>query len=297
MKLSVSMIVKNEEACIADCLKSVRDADEIVVLDTGSTDGTAQAIADLGMSNVRYVQGEYQWKDDFADARNVAMSKCSGDWILTIDADERLNDGGIQVIKASIEPALGRFDVASVKMKSCGGDSIFTSSRLIRAASGARWKDRAHENITGGSGVKPIIPATIAYTRSPAHDNDPERSIRILRRQFSEQPDDPRTMYYLAREHWYRKEYVPAADLFKRYVKASKFLAEKSDAYLYLARICWAMSRGDEAREYCMDALTINANFREALLFMAQISWEHNAKAWREYAKLATNENVLFVRN
>jgi glycosyltransferase involved in cell wall biosynthesis len=44
MKLSVSMIVKNEEACIADCLKSVRDADEIVVLDTGSTDGTAEAV-------------------------------------------------------------------------------------------------------------------------------------------------------------------------------------------------------------------------------------------------------------
>lgn len=294
MKLSVSMIIKNEEVCIADCLRSVRDADEIVILDTGSTDNTAKVIAGLAMSNVRYIQGEYQWKDDFSDARNVSMSKCTGDWLFAIDADERLDVGGIESIRHS---ALDGVDVASVYVKAIGNPAIHTSPRLIRIGSGAKWKDRAHENITGGSELRPVLPVNILYSRSPAHENDPDRSIRILTLQHKEQPDDPRTMYYLAREHWYRKEFGLAVPLFQKYVKISRFLAEKADAYLYLARIHWLTNRGDEARDYCMDALTINANFKEALLFMAEISWEHNAKAWREYAKVATNENVLFVRN
>ena len=73
-------------------------------------------------------------------------------------------------------------------------------------------------------------------------------------------------------------------------------LAERADAYLYLARIYWQTQRGDEARTACMNAITINANFREALRFMATLSFEHNAVRWREFAEHATNERVLFVR-
>ncbi len=84
--LSLCMIVKNEEDTLAECLESVRGvADEIVIVDTGSTDNTV-AIAKRYGATVGY----FEWIGDFAAARNEALKLCTGEWILYLDADERL---------------------------------------------------------------------------------------------------------------------------------------------------------------------------------------------------------------
>jgi len=83
--LAISMIVKNESGCIEACLNSVKGADEIVIVDTGSTDDTIEICK-------RYTKKVYSdpWKDDFAYSRNVSLRKCKSDFILIIDADEVL---------------------------------------------------------------------------------------------------------------------------------------------------------------------------------------------------------------
>ncbi len=84
MSLSVCMIVKNEEHCLARALDSVKElADELVVVDTGSTDRTKE-IAVQHAANVY----DFPWRDNFSMARNFSLSKASGDWILVLDADE-----------------------------------------------------------------------------------------------------------------------------------------------------------------------------------------------------------------
>ncbi len=84
--LSLAMIVKNEEEFLEGCLQSVQGlADEIVIVDTGSTDKTIE-IAQKYTKNIYH----FKWIDDFAAARNEAIKHCSGDWILYLDADERL---------------------------------------------------------------------------------------------------------------------------------------------------------------------------------------------------------------
>jgi tetratricopeptide (TPR) repeat protein len=83
-RLSVCMIVKNEAAHLAKCLHSVKAvADEIIVVDTGSAD-LSRDIAGIFGANVF----DFQWVDDFAKARNFAISKACGEWILCLDADE-----------------------------------------------------------------------------------------------------------------------------------------------------------------------------------------------------------------
>ena len=80
------MIVRDEAAHLPDCLASIRDVvDEIVVVDTGSGDATREIARTAGATVVDHV-----WNDSFADARNVGLDLASGDWILYIDADERL---------------------------------------------------------------------------------------------------------------------------------------------------------------------------------------------------------------
>ncbi|GAG44849.1 unnamed protein product [marine sediment metagenome] len=99
MKISASMIVKNEEVCLEKCLQSIKDLDEIVILDTGSTDKTGE-IAQKYTN--KYYANEYKWNDNFAEARNLSLSKCTGDFILTIDADEWLEEGGVEKIRIAV---------------------------------------------------------------------------------------------------------------------------------------------------------------------------------------------------
>ena len=82
--LALCMIVKDEEAHLGCCLESVKGlVDEIVVVDTGSTDRTVEIARQYGARVF-----SYGWHDDFAAARNVSLSHAGADWILVLDADE-----------------------------------------------------------------------------------------------------------------------------------------------------------------------------------------------------------------
>jgi tetratricopeptide (TPR) repeat protein len=97
-KLSLCTIVKNEEASLPRCLHSVKDiVDEMVVLDTGSTDRTPEIAKELGAKVYHY-----QWCDDFSAARNEALKYVEGEWILVLDADEILLTSIAPLIKEAI---------------------------------------------------------------------------------------------------------------------------------------------------------------------------------------------------
>ena len=86
-RLSVCMIVKNEERFLGQCLASVKDiADELIVIDTGSTDRTIEIAREHGAQ-----VGHFEWCNDFAAARNASIAPATGDWILFLDADEELS--------------------------------------------------------------------------------------------------------------------------------------------------------------------------------------------------------------
>jgi glycosyltransferase involved in cell wall biosynthesis len=94
--LSLSMIVRNEEARLAACLASVKGfADEMVLVDTGSVDATV-AIAEQAGARVERME----WPGDFAPARNHALQYLKGDWVLVLDADEQLRPEVIPSLKA-----------------------------------------------------------------------------------------------------------------------------------------------------------------------------------------------------
>ena len=94
--LSLSMIVRNEQERLGACLDSVKAfTDEMVILDTGSTDNTI-AIAKAAGARVE----QLPWPGDFAPARNVALEFVSGDWVLVLDADECLRAEAVPALKA-----------------------------------------------------------------------------------------------------------------------------------------------------------------------------------------------------
>ena len=93
--LSACLIVKNEEQRLSECLDSLQTlVDEIIIVDTGSTDRTV-AIAKKYQARVFH----FEWCDDFSQARNYAIAKAKGEWILVIDADELLEQGAIATLQ------------------------------------------------------------------------------------------------------------------------------------------------------------------------------------------------------
>lgn len=97
--LSLCMIVKNEEKNLASAIQSVADiVDEIIIVDTGSTDGTIPLAKDLATNFV-----QIPWNNDFSQARNISLEEARGKWILILDADEALHKNDLSKLKLLIE--------------------------------------------------------------------------------------------------------------------------------------------------------------------------------------------------
>lgn len=97
--LALSMIVRDAAATLRGCLESARGvADEIVIADTGSADGTIAIAREFGASVV-----SIPWRDDFAEARNIALAAVRSDWVLVLDADELLDRDSSRVIRVLLE--------------------------------------------------------------------------------------------------------------------------------------------------------------------------------------------------
>jgi glycosyltransferase involved in cell wall biosynthesis len=279
--LDVAIIAKNEEALLPACLESLKGVDNIIVVDTGSTDGTIEIAK-------RYTDKVYQfeWCDDFSAARNFAMSQCLSDWILIIDCDERLLTPVVD-IKAQLDPA---FDALQVWMKAEGGQ-LHRHARIFKKH--LRYALPIHEAVPFIS-FKDIA-AEIFYGYSPTHLVDPDLDFRILKKEVEINPT-ARMLYYLAREYSYRGEWETAIEYFNKCVQTSAFIGERADAYLYMARGYWQLGQGDKARDCALDAILLNPWFSEAFRWMGEIVWPHQKDRWLAMGKGADNRGVLFIR-
>jgi len=146
MTLSAVIITKNEEALLADCLRSLSFCDETVVVDSGSDDGTVRIAEACG---ARIFKREF---DNFAEQKNYAVSKASGDWVLSIDADERIPAALAEEIRAAVRS--GQFFAYAVprrtyflgKLLKYGGSLNDRPVRLFRKASAA-FQSPVHETL------------------------------------------------------------------------------------------------------------------------------------------------------
>lgn len=286
--IGVAIIAKNETAMIARCLESVKGADQIVVVDTGSIDNTME----IARQYTPEVYDDFKWCDDFAAARNHVKSKMKTDFILSIDCDEYCHD--FSKVREAVEWG---HDILNVRMimGNTEPEQHFYFPRLFRNIPEIFWVGAIH-NVLNVSAAKDSEVA-ITYQFSPAHTLDPNRALRILEKEVKEKGDSaPREMYYLGREYWYKQMYKECTATFGRYVQIAYWAPEKADAFLIMARAYSTQGLDDDARDACLQAIKINPNFREALLFMAAIVPDNHAAQWKRMAATADNTNILFLR-
>ncbi len=286
MKLSAVFIVKNEEDIIATALESVKDFDEIVVIDTGSTDRTKEIVS-------RYTDKifDFPWIDDFSAARNHAIEKATGDWCFSVDADHEVLTP-VDKIKEEITKAEAA-GMKTVLVKSLmGTDDKHEHWRevLFKNDLEVRWIGAVHENIRPTATMRVDVTRRCGYSGN--HAKDPYRNIRIL----EANPLTVRSKFYLGRENYERRRYEEATKWMAEYLLEGKWLPEIAEARLVRARCFWFLQKGDKAREECLQAIKVNPDFKEALLFMGNMHYEPWREKWHRLASVATNKDVLFIR-
>jgi glycosyltransferase involved in cell wall biosynthesis len=139
--LSAALIVRNEERFLEACLRSLDGCvDEIVVVDTGSTDRSLEIACGLGARVVRRA-----WTDDFSAARNASVDAARGEWVLYIDADEQV----VAFDRAAVESELSdpRCVCCTVRFRPLAGYTRYREHRLFRNRADLRFRGVIHESL------------------------------------------------------------------------------------------------------------------------------------------------------
>ncbi|MGA2117909.1 MAG: glycosyltransferase [Bryobacteraceae bacterium] len=223
--LSLCMVVKNEERNLPHCLDSVRDlAGELVIVDTGSTDRTVPIAARYG---ARVIPFRFA-KVDFSAARNRAIARANGQWILVLDADETLDRSSAPALEALV--ALDRNSGYYLERHNRGLHSTAPTTdyvvRLFPNRTRYRYRGRVHETIDAS-----ILSAGGSLHRSGIrieHDfaSDPEARrrksllyISILNQEIAADPSDVSRLDFLAAEYHQLGMFEQAAQIAESIVR------------------------------------------------------------------------------
>jgi tetratricopeptide (TPR) repeat protein len=197
--VSLTMIVRNEEQHLPDCLRSVAGLfPDIVVADTGSTDRTREVAQEFGARVV-----DFPWPDSFGAARNESLRHARGKWVMWLDAENR------QELARVLADLGDELDAYAMKVRSVLDSQrtsfrVLDQVRLFRNLPQVRWDFRVHEQILPavnrvGGGVRwaNVIIDHVGYQDPTARRGKLERNLGLLERDYGERPDDAFTLFNL----------------------------------------------------------------------------------------------------
>lgn len=199
------MIVKNEISNIEDLMSDVCPVlEQVVVVDTGSTDGTLDVLSRLQQKFSNLEVHQYQWKDHFSDARNYSFSFAKNDWVFWLDGDDRIDSNKLKDFK---ENTLDDSDVDAwmldynyAQLPNGEPQIILGRERFIRKSKNPKWIGAIHETVDiANMRMKHYYGLQVVHNRS-GKVIEPQRNIRILQKEYSKNPNDPRTAYYYGKE-------------------------------------------------------------------------------------------------
>lgn len=198
-QLALVMIVRDEAATLARCLESARGlVDEIVVLDTGSSDATVEIARGFG-AQVHH----FTWCDDFAAARNAALDHASSAWNLVLDADEWLAGATPEAIAGFLSgpPAVGLLPVASeFELQGRVESAVSWIARLLPRE--VRYAGRVHEQpVSALPRTRVALEVRHDGYRQADQAGKRDRNAALLHRALEDTPGDPYLLYQLGKNH------------------------------------------------------------------------------------------------
>jgi glycosyltransferase involved in cell wall biosynthesis len=283
VRLSLAMIVKDEEQTIKRALESASTfCDEMIVLDTGSEDGTREAARDAGAT-----VAEANWTDDFSEARNKSFDLCNGEWIMWLDGDDVVPPAA----QGAFLAAKGRLDdevdaVAGPYHSRLTPDGtpllIRNQVRLVRQGAGLQWQGRVYEWI-------PVAPGRSTADSDLIVENRPiperqvkmaDRNLTLLDQAIASGDRSPRTLFHYGNELYDHGLFEEAELMYRQYLAVDDEGADRYWALLYLAESQLALNQADSANDTLLKAVLEDSSRAEAFLTLGRIRFE--AEEWEE---------------
>ena len=230
MLLSLCMIVRDEEKTLPRCLESVKGLyDELIIVDTGSADGTAAAAA-------RYTEKVFHlpWKGDFSYARNEAFARAGGDYVMWLDADDAVDSADFGALRTFLQEE-------SPDMVFCpyhAGTLTYERERILRREKQFRFVGRVHEAIVPRGKIV-HYPLTVTHLSSGKERS--WRNLGIYLKWAEEEPLSPRDLFYYGRELYYHRLYTEAAAVLERMLQGDGWYVNKIAACEILSRCYGAL--------------------------------------------------------
>jgi len=282
--ISLCMIVRDEEAHIADCLDSVRPyVDEMIVVDTGSRDRTAEIARSLGAKVI-----ESSWRDSFSAARNVSLDHAASDWIFWMDADDVLPAESGEALRKAVESAKEAV-LGFVGQVHCPaapgeyGETVVDHVKLFRNRPDLRFELRIHEQIlsairrAGGEIARaPICVIHAHYDQSPAgQQRKRARDKQLLALDLQERPEHPFVHFNAGMTALHDREMDRAVEHLRRSIElAAPPESHVRKAYALLASAHRAQGDESEAKQVCERGLRLFQDDAE-LLFQLGVTCHH----------------------
>ncbi|MGL4913500.1 MAG: tetratricopeptide repeat-containing glycosyltransferase family 2 protein [Romboutsia sp.] len=245
--ISLCMIVKNEEDVLGRCLDSIKYlVDEIIIVDTGSTD-TTKEIAKKFTDKVY----DFKWIEDFSAARNYAFSKATKKYVMWLDADDVILSKDKTKFKKFKENFDTSVDTVMMKYNTAfdSNDNVTLSyyrERLFKRELNPTWSDPIHEVVVP---FGKIIHSDIAVSHKKIHANAPDRNLRIFEKMIREGTKlNPRQQFYYSRELYYNARHEEAIKGFNAFLDSKEgWLENNISACIDLASTYEAIGDKDNA--------------------------------------------------
>ncbi len=283
-RLSLCMIVRNNEHTIGPCLESIRPwVDEMLVVDTGSTDRTPDICRELG-ATVRH----WAWRDDFSAARNESLHDARGEWIFWMDSDDTIPADCGRRLRALADGTHAPEILGYVMQVHCPGPgaeghrdvTVVDHIKLFRNRPDLRFEHRIHEQIlpairrAGGDVQFTDIYVVHSGSDHPAagRRGKLERDFRLLHLDLQERPDHPFVLFNLGMTYADAQDHDEAARWLLRCLEVSQ--PEESHvrkAYALLVSVRYQQQRFAEAYEICQQARRLYADDKELLFRQAML--------------------------
>lgn len=279
--LTLCMIVKNEERFLADCLRSVQGClDEIIVVDTGSTDRTPEIAASFGARIYAH-----PWENDFSKHRNQSLQYARGEWILWMDADEALEPGGGSVIRNAIASE-GTDSLMATMVCYFGNrtrESWNNAVKLFRNGVGIHFEGAVHNQVVGcrNTGFCPVKIYHYGYDAGPqAVRRKFERTSALLKKAIQDNPRDFRHHHDLAVSCASVRLHCKAIE---EGLTAIRLYHENGNrdpnilwTHFVIASSCFNLGRMGQAREVSEAALRIQPDHLDSYFVLAAVCAAEN---------------------